>query len=688
MNKRFFKHICCVAAFCAILFVPLTFTACSDINGGNAASGGACTVRGTLSVEGALPGALLSRSSMRSAVSSLSDISYALTATKDTETASATNLSGDGTFSLTLPSEGTWTLTGTASALTDENENGIACFTGTTEITVTSGSALDDVVLSLSLDTGVFSSSSGYTGSVSLVIANETSSISTVTVSAKAIDIDSASFTFSDGSATVALPEVPTGSHLVTFIFSDSNGNELYSCTEAVSVFAGFTTDTWVGDSAYISDGVFTITSDLIESYGTEIVPATDTILYSADSSGISYSLSSGDEVCSSLSTSVDSFCFDADGNYYIIAQATEATEDTSATYQVYSNNANLPSDDTWAGTGAITIDRKTSAFYMLVQSTLAKRPNYITSGSPDTYTYALMEDNEAISYEVPAYAIYGDVLYIPKLAVDSDSGGYSITLYTADLSDATAISDSSYTVDLTSTALDGSLELSSPTITDCLYQDGCLYILVRDIETSESSSLYSRGAVVKVNLWNNAVSTLGLTTENLSTSSSEFYGYCVVNYSYMQLYDSATYDESSGGYEVGNPMVFTYNSSSGIDIYAPSDTTATEYFYGPKKFIAVKPKKLIIADDGLAFYTNDDGVFCYKNVNRVVTVDLESFAISKTSAVDCTFESDLSSSVYGSSCDAVNFFSGSSSSAYISNGSSYSSSTSGFFAFGIPVGE
>ena len=56
--------------------------------------------------------------------------------------------------------------------------------------------------------------------------------------------------------------------------------------------------------------------------------------------------------------------------------------------------------------------------------------------------------------------------------------------------------------------------------------------------------------------------------------------------------------------------------------------------FYGPTRFIAVKPKKLVIADEGLTFYT-DDELLRYKNVNRVVYVDLENFAVEKIVTLD-----------------------------------------------------
>ncbi len=77
------------------------------------------------------------------------------------------------------------------------------------------------------------------------------------------------------------------------------------------------------------------------------------------------------------------------------------------------------------------------------------------------------------------------------------------------------------------------------------------------------------------------------------------------------------------------------------MNFYSPVTTLSgsnlqlsTKAFYGPQKFIAIKPKKLIISDDGIAFYTDAEGLYKYKNVNRVVIVDLEKF-----SAEDNEFE-------------------------------------------------
>ena len=55
-----------------------------------------------------------------------------------------------------------------------------------------------------------------------------------------------------------------------------------------------------------------------------------------------------------------------------------------------------------------------------------------------------------------------------------------------------------------------------------------------------------------------------------------------------------------------------------------PADTQlSSEYFYSPRKFLAIKPKKLIFADDGFMFYGNSDKTNV-KDVNQVIEFDIE----------------------------------------------------------------
>ena len=53
-----------------------------------------------------------------------------------------------------------------------------------------------------------------------------------------------------------------------------------------------------------------------------------------------------------------------------------------------------------------------------------------------------------------------------------------------------------------------------------------------------------------------------------------------------------------------------------------------------PQKFIAIKPKELVIADDGYMFWLDNNEAY-YKNLNRVVTVNLSSFAITNVEVLN-----------------------------------------------------
>jgi len=60
---------------------------------------------------------------------------------------------------------------------------------------------------------------------------------------------------------------------------------------------------------------------------------------------------------------------------------------------------------------------------------------------------------------------------------------------------------------------------------------------------------------------------------------------------------------------------------------YGPSTENSTTQLFGPTKFIAIKPKKLVFADEGIFVYVEnpenpEDPK--YKNINRVVEIDLD----------------------------------------------------------------
>ena len=66
-----------------------------------------------------------------------------------------------------------------------------------------------------------------------------------------------------------------------------------------------------------------------------------------------------------------------------------------------------------------------------------------------------------------------------------------------------------------------------------------------------------------------------------------------------------------------------TYTITSYMPDFPADTQLSSEYFYGPRKFLAIKPKKLIFADDGFMFYGTNDDTSC-KDVNQVIEFDIE----------------------------------------------------------------
>ena len=65
------------------------------------------------------------------------------------------------------------------------------------------------------------------------------------------------------------------------------------------------------------------------------------------------------------------------------------------------------------------------------------------------------------------------------------------------------------------------------------------------------------------------------------------------------------------------------YNITSYMPDFPADTQLSSEYFYSPRKFLAIKPKKLIFADDGFMFYGNSDKTNV-KDVNQVIEFDLK----------------------------------------------------------------
>lgn len=183
-----------------------------------------------------------------------------------------------------------------------------------------------------------------------------------------------------------------------------------------------------------------------------------------------------------------------------------------------------------------------------------------------------------------------------------------------------------------------------NPVISDMLYQDGAVYVIVNDYQiTSANYPIYSRGAVLKC-IPGGLVTTTGLAAKVDKTEISGMYNYIDDSGTKNHLYSDSALTQK---FVVEGDKRFNISENWNYifpDIYAPTGLQSN-FFYCPSKFIAIKPKKLVIADDGIAFYTNNDGALCQKNLNRVAYVDLENFAAGVTSSDNVSVEFDKEAS-------------------------------------------
>ena len=144
----------------------------------------------------------------------------------------------------------------------------------------------------------------------------------------------------------------------------------------------------------------------------------------------------------------------------------------------------------------------------------------------------------------------------------------------------------------------------SNITITDMHYEDGYIYLLVRDVFIDYSiptDAVHSLGGVCKIKA----------SDLTLADSSNPLIGWATTKIDISQ-------NES-----VAN--VYNYKHNEEVQ----------NYFYGPQKIIAIKPKEIVIADDGASIENSK-----MHQKNRVVLFNLETNSITdvKTSPTEFYF--------------------------------------------------
>lgn len=585
---------------------------------------------------------------------------YKIDEKTDSEAYKTFKADSDGKFSVTLDGKGKYDFM--ALLMKDE----VVCASGHAELTIV-GPVLDQLKITIkpveagegkiNLEVSLDSSAAEKVNNVKVYfmgpVSPETSDdmVKIDFLNKLMSGIYNKTFSVSGGKARIVYDNFFSGSYLAKLSFDDAAGNTLYSCEQVINVYPGFTTDTWYGSA---SDGQLTVSNSMINGYGAEIVPNFDKLLlwkhanwnegnnmngdfyYLIDENSAGSFIaptapsSSEDPTFSDFVNAAvfntkfmagdsgsDFTFFDAEGNSYLLLFTSQTGSGIDSTKEdwnfVSGSNIALNENEVID----FTIDLKNNVAYSLKGGDLdviCRYPDMISSNGANTekeeITLGCGNINSFVVYDGKAYALCKENDYIIRV------------FDTYDEEEEIKPIIKEYSVNLNDSFIDA---LGTAMITDMLYQDGRLYLLYKEAFSWPSSptTIGNRGAVIEVNLFDGSVRNTGLTTSALSNTEYKLQGY---NNSLMYT------DEECKTPYIPSEEILMNSSVQYPKICFPNE--GEKSFYGPTRFIAVKPKKLVIADEGLAFYT-DNELLRYKNVDRVVYVDLENFAVEKIVTLD-----------------------------------------------------
>ena len=337
------------------------------------------------------------------------------------------------------------------------------------------------------------------------------------------------------------------------------------------------------------------------------------------------------------FSEGLGSTAFDANGNFYIYSNKT-----------VKSSNSKFPADGVSlesileSSNNDFTIDLAKNVLYAYEISsnsnslTLYQFKDLIANGSDgDLSDNYKLYNIDGGTFTPQKCAVNKNILYV----YGETSGSTSIKAY--NLASA-SYSNSTKEIDCDSLDEVGS---AYKTITEMFAQDECVYLMVSDQNfRNDATNFYSRGAILKVDFTENSVALKGWTSDTNSwkpKAGSYLYTYFVEGDTLKNTYQYHTLGTVAGT-TVQYPVLLGFDSlNDGIpQFYTPSDETKAAFF-GPQRIIALRPKELVIADEGVVFYTDSLGAYKFRNVNRIVTVNLEEFAITSVKEASVGFSND-----------------------------------------------
>lgn len=286
-------------------------------------------------------------------------------------------------------------------------------------------------------------------------------------------------------------------------------------------------------------------------------------------------------------------WCFDAQGNLYVL--------DANGGGMRY----NLQADGTYPSANNATYSGLTDFWAFACDN-----DEGVVYGIHRDGLYRLVESNNptlVATHDITdcvGFAMHENIMYIASYSQDETNSSPGIIKLSSFKWETVPSDDGSSRVSLIlqlkeSIPLDAIFSDSSPT-SQMIYHEGSLYLLLRGQYTIMYSTACSIGAVVKIN------------AQTLKV-------------------------EERFGEKGWLGLVSSRREINGISCYAPTDSNDNAYFYGPMGFVAIMPKKLVIADSGYAMSAGKELVNLSKR-RRIVTVDLETESFSSVYDIDGNF--------------------------------------------------
>ena len=474
-----------------------------------------------------------------------------------------------------------------------------------------------------------------------------------------------------DASATLSMNAIPDGEYLVTFTFKDANDVTVYACKEVINVLPGAITDTWVGNSPYItSEGKFLLTQDILNSFGC-IAPDysptnTPYVLYSknTEKNGITslvgmqiFDAVDSDSTITNETQGFADFCFADDSIWALFIPKDGQNKDnySAATLRKYTqtySGSYIAKDYSIASlinscafihssSGDVDIVKITHALsyyngivYFICELNIdGENDDFIFGVDPETgiiSQYFIKGASEFNCTSAENFVFDDGILYYSK-----GNTIYKIS-YNIDGELIRFVYDTSHIYPLASQELGFYIkEFAEPQVGDLQIIDDTLYALVYAYAEEQTYFVEGEGQSCDVFL-SACVSNGGVMKFDISNKEADI---ALSKWNNGETTILGWYLQPGSA---GQSFFEDVNGANTIDdnylplvTQPPLDQTDEIYFFGARKFISTKPGVLVIADDG--GYVTDPGSKTATGKSRVVTVNLDDESMSAID-VDVTY--------------------------------------------------